>query len=128
MPESTLYRCAAIALPSRAGSSTPQPRPFNLAAVGVPRSNSIACASLVKQYDLRNHGGLRTSNSAVQLGVLRVIVSPMFAGKTTVLLRWHRQEDESLVRYVQVGIDAPANSFDLLGKCPLLTPFEVFQF
>ena len=103
------------------------PRPFNLAAVGVPRSNSIACASLVKQYDLRNHGGSRTSNSAVQLGVIRVIVSPMFAGKTTVLLRWHRQEDESLVRYVQVGIDAPANSFDLLGKCPLLTPFEVFS-
>ena len=33
------------------------PRPFSLAAVGVPRSNSITSASLVKQCDLRNHAG-----------------------------------------------------------------------
>ncbi|KAM3226987.1 hypothetical protein ACQJBY_059128 [Aegilops geniculata] len=72
------------------------PRPFNLAAVGVPGSNSIACASLVKQYDPRNHRGSRTSNSAVQLGVIHVIVSPMFASKTIVLLCRHRQTGLSL--------------------------------
>ncbi|KAM3241534.1 hypothetical protein ACQJBY_054430 [Aegilops geniculata] len=33
------------------------PRSFSLAVVDVPRSNSITSASLVKQCDLRNHGG-----------------------------------------------------------------------
>ncbi|KAM3399390.1 hypothetical protein ACQJBY_004658 [Aegilops geniculata] len=29
------------------------PRPFNLAAMGVPHSNSLACASVAKQYNLQ---------------------------------------------------------------------------
>uniref|UniRef100_A0A8R7THC3 Thymidine kinase n=1 Tax=Triticum urartu TaxID=4572 RepID=A0A8R7THC3_TRIUA len=67
------------------------PPPFNLAAMGVPHStpspvlpwrNNATCR--------RNRGGSRTSSSAVQLGMIHVIVGPMFAGKITLLLRRHR--------------------------------------